>query len=65
MRRAVHDALEAAQVGEVVDTGAGMGVMDIYLEVDDVASALREATMIVKRLGLADRTSVAEASAED
>jgi hypothetical protein len=58
MRRELHDALETAEVGEVVDTGGGMGVMDIYLDVGDVATALSQATAIVKRLGLADRTTI-------
>ena len=58
MRRELHDALETAEVGEIVDTGGGMGVMDIYLEVDDVETAISRSTAIVKQMGLADRTTV-------
>ncbi len=62
MRRALEAALETAEVGEVVDAGGGMGVMDIYLDVDDAETALSRATSIVKELGLADRTTVRRAT---
>jgi hypothetical protein len=65
MRREIQDALETAEVGEIVDTGGGMGVMDIYLEVTDAEVALSQAKAIVKRLGLADRTTVAAAAELD
>jgi hypothetical protein len=58
VRHAVEDALGDAEVGEVVDAGGGMGVMDIYLAVDDVASAVSKAKAIVKRLGLEARATV-------
>ena len=61
IRRELRDALETAEVGEVVDIGGGMGVMDIYLEVDDVDTAISLSTAIVKQMGLADRTTVQRA----
>jgi hypothetical protein len=64
-RRQLEDALEDEEVGDVVDAGGGMGVMDIYLDVDDVPAALARAKAIVARLGLADRTIVEEALKAD
>jgi hypothetical protein len=61
-RHELEDALAKAEVGEVVDAGGGMGVMDIYLDVDDVTTAVSKAKAIVERLGLADRTTVEEAA---
>ena len=64
-RHQLEDALEDEEVGEVVDAGGGMGVMDIYLDVDDVPAALARAKVIVARLGLAARTVVEEAPKPD
>ena len=64
MRHAFEDAIADADVGEVVDAGGGMGVMDVYVEVEDVASALSEAKAIVKRLGLEDRATVEAVSTD-
>jgi hypothetical protein len=57
-RHAVEDALAEADVGEVVDAGGGMGVMDIYIDVKDVAAAMAKTQEIVKRLGLEGRTRI-------
>lgn len=65
MRRELEDALETAEVGDIVDAGGGMGVMDIYLEVTDAEVAVSQTKAIVKRLGLSDRTTVAPAAKLD
>jgi hypothetical protein len=57
-RHAVEDALAEADIGEVVDAGGGMGVMDIYVDVKDVAVAMAKTKEIVKRLGLESRTKI-------
>lgn len=57
-RHALEDALLEAEVGEIVDAGGGMGVMDVYLDVEDVAAAMATATEIVKRLGLENRAKI-------
>lgn len=57
-RHAVEDALAEAEVGEVVDAGGGRGVMDIYVDVKDVAVAMAKTKAIVKRLGLESRTRI-------
>lgn len=57
-RHSLEDALADADVGEVVDAGGGMGVMDIYVEVKDVDVALSKTQEIVQRLGLESRTTI-------
>ena len=57
-RYELEDALAAAEVGEVVDAGGGMGVMDVYVDVPDAAVAVAKTKEIVKRLGLESRTKV-------
>jgi hypothetical protein len=57
-RNELEDALMEAEVGEIVDAGGGMGVMDIYIDVGDVAGAMTTITELVKTLGLSPRTTV-------
>jgi hypothetical protein len=57
-RHAIEDAINDAEVGEVVDAGGGMGVMDVYVDVEDVSVAMAKITEIVKTLGLESRTTV-------
>lgn len=57
-RNALEDALAEADVGEVVDAGGGMGVMDIYIDVKDVSVAMAKTKEIVVRLGLESRTTI-------
>jgi hypothetical protein len=61
MRNDLEDALESANIGEVVDSGGGMGVMDIFLEVADIETAITRTTAIVKQLGLGERATVQSA----
>ena len=56
-RHALEDALAAADIGKVVDAGGGMGVIDIYIDVNDLETAMRQTKEIVKRLGLDERTT--------
>ncbi len=57
-RHELEEALEAAEIGDVVDAGGGEGVMDVFVEVDDANAAVAMARSIVKKLGLADRATV-------
>lgn len=57
-RYALEDAIDQAGIGEIVDAGGGMGVMDIFVEVADPSAAQPAVTAIVARVGLADRATV-------
>ena len=57
-RHALEDALLEAELGEIVDAGGGMGVMDVFIDVEDVSAAAPRIRDIVKRLGLESRATV-------
>lgn len=59
-RQALERALEAAGAGEVTDAGGGGGIMDIYLETDDVARAmpLVQAALGASELGKSARVEI-------
>ena len=57
-RYALEDAIDEAGIGEIVDAGGGMGVMDIFVEVADPSAAQPAVTALVARVGLADRATV-------
>ena len=50
--------LEEEDVGEITDAGGGEGVMDIYLETDDVQRAMPIVQRLVAELGLAEDTLI-------
>lgn len=50
-RESIEHALESAGVGEVTNAGGGGGVMDIYLETQDVARALPAARAAIQEAG--------------
>jgi hypothetical protein len=50
-RQAIETGLEAAGVGEVTDAGGGGGVMDIFLETNDVARAMPFVHAAIKEAG--------------
>lgn len=59
-RHALEQALEAAGAGEVTDAGGGGGIMDIYLEAEDVARAmpLVQAALAAAELGKNARVEI-------
>jgi hypothetical protein len=66
-RQAIESGLEAAGVGEVTDAGGGGGVMDIFLETNDVARALPFVHAAIKEAGFENdaRIEVEPLSADD
>ncbi len=50
-RQAIENGLETAGVGEITDAGGGGGIMDIYLETNDVAHALPFVHAAIKEAG--------------
>ncbi len=58
LRHALEDAIAERGVGDVVDSGGGEGVMDVFVEVDDVSAAKPHIEAIVGELGLAGKTEV-------
>jgi hypothetical protein len=63
-RQKLESALEAAGAGEVTDAGGGGGVMDIFLQTDDVARALPLVKAAVKEAGF-DKDARIEAAPLD
>jgi hypothetical protein len=63
-RQALEDALDASGAGEVTDAGGGGGVMDVYLQTDDVRRALPLVEAAVRAHGFANDARI-EASAPD
>jgi hypothetical protein len=57
-RYQLEDAIDEAGIGQIVDAGGGMGVMDVFVEVADPTAAQPAVTAIVERVGLADRATV-------
>jgi hypothetical protein len=57
-RHAVENALLEADVGQIVDSGSGRGVMDIFVEVVNAAEARLQIIAILEDLGLASRAKV-------
>ena len=55
----LEDALASAEVGTVVVAGGGVGVMDLYMKVRNVPTAISQARLIIERLGLAGCTTIA------
>lgn len=58
LRYELEDALEDQGVGEVVEAGAGGGVMDIFLEVEDSNLAMLAARRMVEAQGLKEITTL-------
>jgi hypothetical protein len=58
IRRRLEAALDNG-VGRVTDTGAGGGVMDLWLRVDDPRAAYPWIRQLALELGIADRTKIA------
>lgn len=58
LRYELEDALEDQGVGEVVEAGAGGGVMDIFLEVEDGNMAMLAARRMVEAQGLKEITTL-------
>jgi hypothetical protein len=58
LRNAIEDAIEQANIGEVVDVGTGMGEMNIAVEVHDPQEAFAEIKSIIEQFGLCDRTKI-------
>jgi hypothetical protein len=57
-RYQLEDAIDEAGIGQIVDSGGGVGVMDVFVEVADPTAAQPAVTAIVERVGLADRATV-------
>ncbi|MFO0587427.1 MAG: hypothetical protein U0441_07805 [Polyangiaceae bacterium] len=57
-REAIEQALESAGIGEITDAGGGGGVMDIYLETQDVARALPVVHAAIQEAGFTEATRV-------
>jgi hypothetical protein len=57
IRYKLEDTLEK-QVGEIVDAGAGMGVMDIFVEVAHPDSSLKIIQSLLKEFQIEDITTV-------
>jgi len=57
-RQELERRLEEENAGEITDAGGGEGVMDIYLETDDVQRAMPIVERLVSELGLAADTLI-------
>jgi hypothetical protein len=58
LRNQLEDEIMKANLGTIVDSGGGRGVMDVFVEAQDVSAARSAIETLVERLGLADRTEV-------
>ena len=58
LRNQLEDEIMQANLGTIVDSGGGRGVMDVFVEAQDVAAARSAIETLVERLGLADRTEL-------
>jgi len=57
-----EDLIAERNIGEIVDSGAGMGVMDIFVEVSDAAAAKEAILSIAKELNIEEITTITEVS---
>jgi hypothetical protein len=57
-RQALERRLAETGCGEITDAGAGEGLLEIYLEVQDAAVALPIVEGLVAELGLSPRTTI-------
>jgi hypothetical protein len=57
-RQSLEKRLEEAGCGEITDTGAGQGLLEIYVEVEDAAAAMPVVERLVAEMGLTNRTTV-------
>jgi hypothetical protein len=58
VRDRLEELLIEKQIGEIFDIGAGEGVMDIFLEVDDYKSSLKKINAVVKQLNIENITTI-------
>lgn len=64
-RQAIEDAITSAGVGDITDAGGGGGVMDIYLETEDVARALPVVRAAIQQAGFGETARVEVAPLDD
>jgi len=57
-RNKIEDLIMERQIGEIVDAGAGLGVADIYIEVEDVEPAIQAVHHLLNELQLQDITTI-------
>jgi hypothetical protein len=57
-RQALAEAIAERDLGEVVDTAATDGAMDVYVEVEDVTRATAGIAAIAEEMGLGARTQI-------
>jgi hypothetical protein len=64
-RNDLEDAIEAQKLGEIVDAGTGMGVMDLFVEVADDAQVRPALEKLVAQFGLTAQTSISQVATID
>ena len=57
-RNQLEDEITERKIGEVVDAGSGMGVMDLSVEVTDPVKAKEQILRLLSERKLSDRTQV-------
>lgn len=57
-RQTLEKKLEEAGCGEITDAGAGQGLLEICLEVEDAAAAMPIVQRLVAEMGLSGRTTI-------
>ncbi len=57
-RHHLEDLITAANIGQIVDAGSGMGVMDIYIKVSDPTTAQPVVQTLVDQWGLTPITTI-------
>lgn len=56
LRHTLEDMIEDRGIGEVVDAGAGLGVVDLAVAVSEPKKALSQISSLVAELGIQERT---------
>jgi hypothetical protein len=51
LRNEIEELIEARGIGEFRDAGSGMGVMDLYIEVEDAEAALPKLRVLLREQG--------------
>lgn len=57
-RYAIEDRIIESGLGEIIDAGAGEGVMDVVVRVDDVQKGKTEIEAILDELTLSDVSTI-------
>ena len=58
LRDVIEDWITAQNLGQIVDAGSGLGVMNLAVEVSDATAALEQLEVYIAQLGIRDRTTL-------